>query len=236
MIDINVWSDFACPFCYLGEVRLANAIRELGLEDKVRVHYRAYELDKNAPAEANVTSVERICRKHHLPENEALRRVNEISQLGRDMGLPFNYAGVKLGNTFDAHRLLKLSEDKYESEITGRLNFALFNAYFGQNRLLSDHAVLADVAAAVGLNEHDVRHVLDSDEYAEAVRQDERDSENYGVNGVPFFIIGKYVIPGAVSTEDFKDVLLRALRKEDDTDKPYDEKPHKCDGNRCDLP
>lgn len=238
MLTISVWSDFACPYCYIGETRLQNAIRDLGVEDRVSLDYRAYELDQHAsatpPAE---TTVARYARKYHLPEGLAIKKVEEISQMGRDMGLDFNYANVRFSNTRDAHRLMKLAEDKYDRTTVDRLNSALFDAYFGYNKVLADHEVLLSVAESVGMRRDQVKAMLDSNEYAEAVHDDERYAAEHGMKGVPCFVFNnKHVIPGAVSTEDFKQVLEQLLFHEKTHAPLHDEHPHACNHDNCQLP
>lgn len=236
MINISIWSDFACPYCYIGETRLYNAIRDLGIADKVKIQYHAYELDPHAAEESTLTAVERLERKYRMDRGKAVEKVEEISQLGRDMGLDFNYAGARYSNTRAAHRLLKLAEDKYPADTVDRLNVALFDAYFAKNLVLSDHEVLASVAASAGLDADEVARVLNSDEYADQVMADEHEAAMRGVRGVPYFVFkGKFAVPGAVSTEDFKEILMRELRDMPEDRPLTGDHPHNCGPNGCDL-
>ena len=114
MITLTIWSDFACPYCYIGETRLQNAIDELGLKDDVQVDFRAFELDPTASKEVVSSTPERFAKKYRLSLEGAKEQIEQISQLGRELGIDFNYATTQYSNTRDAHRLMKLAEDKYD--------------------------------------------------------------------------------------------------------------------------
>lgn len=235
MIKITFWSDFACPYCYIGEVRLQSAIRDLGIADKVDIEYKAYELDPKIPKDVVTNTAERYARKYGVPRDQADSQISQINQLGRDLGLDFDYGASNYSNTRDAHRVLKLAEQKYDRDTVEKLNFALFDAYFAKGKVLADHATLSEIAVAAGLKAADVKEVLESNLYDEEVRADELDAERHGVKGVPFFVLnGKFAIPGAISIEDFKHALSRELAKE--PEEPLTkEHPHACGPKGCDL-
>ena len=92
MIKLTVWSDFACPYCYIGETRLERAIDQLGLTDDVEIDYRAFELDPTAPKEVTTTTPERFARKYRLSVDDAVKQIDHISELGRELGIDFKYA------------------------------------------------------------------------------------------------------------------------------------------------
>ena len=240
MITLTIWSDFACPYCYIGETRMQNAIAELGIADQVAIDFRAFELDPNAPMEVVSSTPERFAMKYRLSLEGAKEQIEQISSLGRELGIDFRYATTQYSNTRDAHRLMKLAEAKYDRETTGRLNEALFKAYFVENLVLADHKVLLDKAVGAGMKEADVKEVLESNMYDDEVRFDEREAMMRGVHGVPYFVInGGFAIPGAMSTDGFKSALLRELKKEekakDETSKATGERPHQCGPDGCQL-
>lgn len=237
MINLTIWSDFACPYCYIGETRLQRAIEELGLTEDVKVDFRAFELDPTAPKEVVTTTPERFAMKYRLPLEEARKQIEHISALGRELGIDFRYATTRYSNTRDAHRLMKLAEAKYDSVTTGRLNEALFAAYFTENLVLSDHKVLMEKALSAGMREEDVREVLDSDKYDDEVLFDEREAAMRGVHGVPYIVFnGSFAVPGAMSIDAFKSALQRELKKQGEAagEKPA-ERPHACGPDGCQL-
>lgn len=232
MKDIMIWSDYACPFCYIGEKRLLDAIADLGLKKEFNITYRAFELNRDAPRETSLTIPELMAKKYSLTLEEATERVNSIDKAGNESGLVFRYATAKSSNTLDAHRLMKFAEDRYGNEVAAKLNEGLFEAYFTDNRRLSDHDVLMQVAVNAGLPTEETSRVLNSKHYTEQVRRDENEAEALGVRGVPFIVFeGRIAVPGAVSTDDFKKIIQEIM-----ADKPVDDlagKAKACDENGC---
>lgn len=238
MITLTIWSDFACPYCYIGETRLQNAIEELGLKDNVQVDFRAFELDPTASKEVVSSTPERFAKKYRLSLEGAKEQIEQISSLGRELGIDFNYATTQYSNTRDAHRLMKLAEAKYDRATVGKLNEALFKAYFVENLVLANHEVLMAKALEAGLKEEDVKEVLDSEKYDDEVRFDEREAMMRGVHGVPYIVFnGDFAVPGAMSTEGFKSALERELKKQgmEAEIKPTGERPHQCGPDGCEL-
>ncbi len=237
-MTLTIWSDFACPYCYIGETRLQKAIEEMGLKDHVQIDYRAFELDPTASKEVVSTTPERFAVKYRLSLDAARDQVEQISALGREVGIDFRYATTQYSNTRDAHRLMKLAEAKYDRETVERLNQALFAAYFTENLVLSNHQVLMDKALSVGMKEEDVKEVLDSDKYDDEVRFDEREAAIRGVHGVPYILFdGEFAVPGAMSIDGFKSALSRALKRQDDKKEveKATERPHTCGEDGCQL-
>ena len=153
MKTLTIWSDFACPYCYIGETRLERAIEELGLKDDIQIDYRAFELDPTAPKEVVSSTPERFAQKYRLSLEGAKEQIREISDLGKELGIDFRYATTRYSNTRDAHRLMKLAENKYDRNVVARLNEALFKAYFVENLILADHKVLLDKGLFAGMSE-----------------------------------------------------------------------------------
>lgn len=229
-----IWSDFACPFCWIGEKRLMDAIRELDVENEIRITYRAFELNPNAPIkpEGNGDTKEALAAKYGITVEEAQKRIEAIEKAGRDINLNMNFSKVKRTSTFDAHRLMKFAETNYEQKIVDALNFSLFEAYFGKNESLSDRRLLLKLAEDAGLDATQSNEVLNSDLYANDVRYDEREAAERGIHGVPYLVFdGEFAIPGAVSTDDFKKALRDMLAKV--KEKPEGLKPISCDENGC---
>lgn len=237
MITLTIWSDFACPYCYIGETRLQRAIEELGLKDKVQIDYRAFELDPTAPKEVTTTTPERFAMKYRLSVPDAEKQIEQISSLGRELGLDFRYATTRYSNTRDAHRLMKLAETKYDRATVERLNEALFKAYFTENLVLADHQVLLDKAEEAGMDRTEVEEVLNSDKYDDEVRFDEREAAMRGVHGVPYIVFnGDFAVPGALTEDGFKSALRRELKKQEkEAEDNGSERPHACGPEGCQL-
>lgn len=221
-MKITYWSDFACPYCYIGNIRLKRAIDELEIRDDVEFDIHAFELDQNAPKSVESTTVERFALKYGLSIEDAQNEVDGISKLGICEGIDFKYSTTLYTNTRDAHRLMKLAQDKYDSNVADLLSNLLFDAYFSKNLKLADSEVLLGISKNAGLDELEVKDVLSSNSYDDEVQKDEEIALSNGIHGVPFYILdGKYSVPGALSYDDFKTVLNQIItenRMDDDKD------------------
>ncbi|MBD5249736.1 MAG: DsbA family oxidoreductase [Barnesiella sp.] len=238
MMTITVWSDFACPYCYIGEARLEKAIEELGMTGDVKIDYRAFELDPGAPREVTTTTPERFAMKYRLSVPEAEAQIEHISALGREEGIDFRYATTRYSNTFDAHRLMKFAEAECDYATVKKLNHLLFDAYFTRNLVLADREVLLSVAAEAGMDKEQVTAMLDTDRFADDVRFDEREAQMRGVRGVPYMVFnGEFAVPGALSLDAMKEALRRAERriKEAEEAAGTEERPHACGPEGCVL-
>ena len=233
MIQIKIWSDFACPYCYIGERRLKDAINQLGLNDQVMIEYKAFELDPNGTRDGKLTSIDRLMRKYGLSREKAEQKVEEISQLGRDLGIDFRYADAQYSNTFDAHRLMKLAEDLYDRDTVEKLNENLFSAYFSKGLVLAMPEVLMKIGKESGLKEIDIDDVLATQSYTPQVREDEKEASLLGVRGVPFMIFNdQFAIPGALSTEGFVAALEKAVKNSEGN---LTAPTHKCGSEGCEI-
>ena len=216
-MKITYWSDYACPFCYIGETHLKQALSQLGLEN-TEVEMLAFELNPDAPKVYSGTTLDRFAKKYGLTREMAAQRIESISQMGRAAGLDFRYAETRSTNTFDAHRLTKLARKLGGQALADRVSERLYRAYFTETLELADHAVLRRIAVEEGMDEQAVAVLLEGGDFGMEVRLDEREAERYGVTGVPYFLIGRYAVPGAMGVEQMKEVLQKALREE--TDRP----------------
>jgi predicted DsbA family dithiol-disulfide isomerase len=206
-MQIEVWSDYACPWCALGTARLKVALRDFEHGDEVTVVHRAFELHRGAPARTEGTAEEAVSRKYGMPLEQVRAGHARLTALGAEVGFVFDFDRVRLGNTFDAHRLTRGAR---ATECEAALVEQLFVAHF-TGRQLSDHDVLRDVAQSVGLPEMLTEDVLGSTAYGDEVRADEAAAEELGVTGVPYFLIGgAWAVPGAQDLETLGIVLQRA--------------------------
>jgi predicted DsbA family dithiol-disulfide isomerase len=207
-MEIQVWSDFACPWCVLGLARLRAACGAFEHGDAVSVVHRSFELRPRAPARLERSMQEAVAAKYGIAPAQARAGHERLAALGREAGIDFAFDRVQLTNTFNAHRLAQAARG---SPAEDALVDRLFAAYFTEGRLLSDHDVLVDVAVSAGLDAQRVQEVLGGSAYAQAVRADEAAAEEMGVSGVPFFLInGAWPVPGAQDVETMLILLRRA--------------------------
>jgi len=203
---IDIWSDVACPWCYVGKRNLETALAELDL-DEVEIRWRAFELDPSAPTSTTKSMSEILSAKYQVPLEQAVEMNRQMTAMAASVGLDYDLDAIQLGNSFDAHRLAKMAE---EAGMGGQAAEALFAAYFTEGRRLSDRSVLVDIGTSLGLDPDEVTSMLESDRYVEDVRADEAMAQEAGFSGVPTYVIdGRFAVPGAQPPE----TLVRLLGK-----------------------
>jgi len=212
-MKITYWSDYACPYCYIGEARLKKAIEEIPELKDVEIEMKAFQLDPTAGEHAAGDTQTRFAHKYGISMEEAGETIEHISQMGIVEGLDFKYATTLFTNTMDAHRLTKLAQSKNDPALADRVIEALFKAYFTDNKELADKELLQRIGVECGLDVTEVKDVLDTDRYRDEVLLDEREASRNGVHAVPFFVVGKYGISGAQSTEGMKATIMKAMEK-----------------------
>ncbi len=206
-LRVEIWSDVACPWCWVGKRHLEKAISEFPHE--VEVVWRAFELDPSAPksVDTSVDYVQRLATKYRTSRDGAQGMIDRMTQVGTDNGLDFRFDRAQPGNTFDAHRLLHWASEHGKQDA---LKERLFVAYMHQGKSVADHEVLIDLAEEVGLDPEAAQAVLSSDAHRDDVRGEQALAAELGVTGVPFFVIGqRYAVPGAQPS----DVLGQALQR-----------------------
>ncbi|AKS38157.1 DSBA oxidoreductase [Anoxybacillus gonensis] len=211
-MKIEVWSDFVCPFCYIGKRRLEQTLEPFPHRENVEVVFRSFELDPNAKKETPFSIHEIIAQKYGMSVEEAKRANADIGKQAEAIGLTFRFETMKPTNTFDAHRLAQYAKEKGKlHEVVERL----FYAYFTESKRISDRDVLLELAEAAGLGRKEAESVLDGEHYAEQVRKEEAMAAQLGIRGVPFFVLnGKYAISGAQPVEVFRQALEKVWMEE----------------------
>ncbi len=206
-MKIEVWSDYNCPFCYIGKVTLEKALAELKLSDKVEIIYKAYQLDPNAPIMSRKNTYEVLAEKYGVSKAEAQAMMQNVVDKATAVGLTYHYDLVKTTNTFNAHRLLKMVD---KSKIKG-LNAALYDAYFTLGKNLADFDVLKAFGEEFGINRTELNAMLHSDKYKADVLSDIAEAKALNIRGVPYFRINKKsIIPGVQPIDTFIDIIKNA--------------------------
>ena len=207
-LRIDFVSDVVCPWCAVGLASLELALRRLQGEVEAELHFQPFELDPNMPA-GGMDVAENLKRKYGMSDAQLAENQARIRDRGAELGFTFDFNARRTWNTFDAHRLLHWAEvEAPERQLP--LKRALLVANFSEGRDISDHAVLVEVAAGVGLDAGRARTVLESGEFADAVREAEKFFQGLGISSVPAVIVErKHLISGGQPPEVFE----RALRE-----------------------
>lgn len=206
-MKVEIWSDIACPWCYVGKRRFERALEQFEHARDVEVVWRSFELDPHAPRTHAESQDELLAKKYGMPVEKARAMNERMTAEARKEGLDFHLDRVRVGNTFDAHRLVHLAA---ESGRADAMKERLMRAYFTEGEAVGDPATLVRLGIDVGLDEAKVREVVNGSAHAKDVRADEERARAFGISGVPFFAIDeRYGVSGAQPSE----VLLDALRQ-----------------------
>ena len=205
---LEIWSDVACPWCYIGKRRLDAALSRFEHRQAVDVRWRSFELDPSAPPVRELAYVEHLAAKYRVSVDEAEDMIDRMIEAGAGNGVVLRFDRARPGNTFDAHRLLHLAADR---GVQHELEERLLHATFTKGLAVSDADVLVAVAEAAGLDPDEARAVLESDRYAQDVRADERRAAELGITSVPFFVFaGRLGVTGAQPPDLLLEVLEEA--------------------------
>ena len=207
-MKVEIWSDVACPWCYVGKRRLDAALARFEHAASVEVRFRSFELDPSAPAEREGSYAERLAAKYRIGRSEAEDMIDTMLEAGARAGVVLRFDRAKAGNTFDAHRLLHWAAERgAQAELKERM----LRATFTRGEVVADPGVLVAVAEAAGLDPAEARAVVESDRYADDVRADERRAAELGITSVPFFVVARtYGVAGAQPPELLLQVLQEA--------------------------
>ncbi|MGN0065720.1 MAG: DsbA family protein [Nocardioides sp.] len=210
-MQIEIWSDVVCPWCYIGKRRLEKALSEFPHADQVEVHWRSYLLDPSAPAVATETVAESLGKKYGGGPEAGRQMIDRVVAVAAEEGMAWQYDKSMRVSTIDAHRLLHLAHATGGNALQGAFKEALLEANFIGARNVGDKDVLRELAVGAGLPADRVEEVLASEEYFSDVQADIEQAQRYGASGVPFYVVdGKYGVSGAQSGEVFTQVLEKA--------------------------
>jgi Predicted dithiol-disulfide isomerase involved in polyketide biosynthesis len=207
-MKVEIWSDIACPWCYIGKRRFEKALAQFPHKDQVTVTWRSFQLDPQAPQRSDTPLKEALAKKFGMNTAQIEQWTRQMAETAAGEGLDFRFDTIKGANTFDAHCLIHFAAHYGKQE---EMKERLMHAYWTDGLPLWDKETLVKLAGEIGLDTTAARTALDEQTYASAVRADMQQAEDYGITGVPFFVIDeKYGISGAQPAETFKAALKQA--------------------------
>jgi predicted DsbA family dithiol-disulfide isomerase len=212
-IEVEIWSDVVCPWCYIGKRLFERALAEFEHWNDTAVLWRSFELDPEA-ARGYSGSLDQMLAEKYGVSLERARAMNEqVTRLAAEEGLEYRLSDAQRGNSFDAHRLIHLAK---KHGLQAEAEERLMKAYFSEGLPIGDRETLVELAREVGLDEEEARSALEGNEFAKEVRADERRAAELGITAVPFFVIGgRYGVSGAQSPAVFLQVLQKAWAEAD---------------------
>jgi predicted DsbA family dithiol-disulfide isomerase len=209
VISVDVWSDVACPWCYLGKHRLEAAIEASG--EDVRVTWHSFQLDPTIPLGEHTPHAEALAKKFQAPVEKIQAMNQRLVDLGAAEGLEYNFDRYIQANTRDAHRVIHFAQER---GLGNQMKDRLMRGQFTEGALVDDAGQLATMASDVGLDADEVREMLATDQYDDAVRADIDEAAALGATGVPFFVFDRtFAVSGAQPVETFAEALRRSQER-----------------------
>jgi predicted DsbA family dithiol-disulfide isomerase len=207
-MQVEIWSDVICPWCYIGKRRFEKALAQFAGREQVRVTWRSFELDPRAPRQYAGTLDQMLAGKYGVSPQQASAMNARVTGLAEAEGLQYRLSQARPGNTFDAHRLLHFAVSRGEGD---RAMERIMRGYFSEGLPVGEREALARLAPDFGIAEGEALAMLEGDAWADAVRADEARAASLGINGVPFFVFDEQSgISGAQAVEVFAEALKEA--------------------------
>lgn len=210
-MNIEIWSDVMCPFCYIGKRKFEKALEQFPHKDKINIIWKSFQLDPNSVTDPNLNTIDHLAKRKGWSKEQAQETTQHVTAIAKQVGIEFNFDKAVVANSFDAHRLSHLAK-KYNKQ--NELEELLFKAYFTDGKNTADHKILCEIGMAVGIEEKEIMDVLKTDQYAAEVHEDIEQAQQVGVQGVPFFVLDrKYAVSGAQEPETFLGALIKAFEE-----------------------
>ena len=209
---IEIWSDYQCPFCYIGKRKLDQALAQFPHRDQVQKHYRSFELNPAASINTDLSMAQLLSAKYGMTEEQAKANNAQLAEQAKTVGLIFRFDTMVPANSYDAHRLTHFAAGKGKGE---EMSERLFQAVFTESEHIGDRLTLVRLAEEVGLNGEEARAALNDGLFCDDVRAEEEEGANLGIRGVPFYVFNrKFAVSGAQSLEVFLNALNKAWEEE----------------------
>src|SRR4051794_2069820 len=208
IMKVEIWSDVACPWCYIGKRRFEAALDNFEHKDQVEVHWRSYQLDPTLPEHYDGTETEYLSQMKGLPQDQVRQMFAHVKAQAAGEGLAYDFDRIVVANSFTAHRFIHLAS---EHGLGAEAKETLLSGHFEHGEDIGDVDYLVRTGVGLGLDEAEVRKALEGTRFTDEVRADIAEARALGVTGVPFFVLDrKYGISGAQPAEVFGQALAQA--------------------------
>lgn len=207
-MDVDIWSDVMCPFCYIGKRNFEHALSQFTHKDQVTIVWKSFQLNPDMKTEPDKTVTQHLAEVKGWSLHEARRMSDQVTAMARAVGLSYDFDKAVVANSWDAHRLIQLAK---QHGLGDAAEERLFLAYFTEGRNIADYPTLLELGTDIGLDASAVQQLLNSDACADAVAQDIYEARQVGVRGVPFFVLNRqYAVSGAQQPDTFLGALNTA--------------------------
>jgi len=207
-MKVEIWSDVMCPFCYIGKRRFEEALVLFPQGEDVQITWKSFQLNPDMVTDPSISIHQYLADIKGWQLDYAKQLNQQVTEMAAGVGLHYDFDRSVVANSFDAHRLLQLAK---QYNLGDAAEEALFKAYFTEGKNIADHDTLTELGVAIGLDANEIKPVLATNAYADAVRHDIDEAGQLGIRGVPFFVFDeKYAVSGAQAVEVFLETLEKA--------------------------
>lgn len=207
-MEVKIWSDVRCPFCYIGKRKFETALAAFAHKDEVKITWKSFELDPDLQTVADTNIYEYFSKAKGIPQEQAVDMFNNVTQVAAEVGLDFKLDQSVVANSFKAHRVIQLAKTL---NLGDEIEEALFRIHFMEGKNIDDEQVLTETAKNIGISASAVQSLFNGDDFDSEVRIDQLEAQRIGIRGVPFFVFDdKYAVSGAQAPEIFLQTLEKA--------------------------
>ncbi|TWP34595.1 DsbA family oxidoreductase [Leekyejoonella antrihumi] len=207
-MNVDIWSDIACPWCYIGKRRFEKALADFPHRDEVTVTWHSFQLDPSLPEHYDGTAIEYLSERKGMPTGQVREMFTHVAAQAKGEGLSYDFDHLVVANSLRGHQLLHLSK---EHGVADLVKEALLSAHFEHGQDIGDQQVLTGIGTAAGLDADEIGDVLRTERFQGAIEADIEQARAIGIQGVPFFVVGeRYGVSGAQPPELIRQALEKA--------------------------
>lgn len=230
-MKVEIWSDVMCPWCYIGKRRFEKAMSQLPEADQIEVEWKSFQLNPHMKTQPDKNIIEYLAELKGWSLDQSKKMHDHVTDLAKAEGLDYRFDKAVVANSFDAHRFLQYAK---KHNLGDQAEELLFTYYFTHGKNIADHSFLVELGAELGLDKTKIQNMLKTDEYTAEVNNDVNESQNLGIQGVPFYVLNrKYGISGAQPTDSFLQALQQSFGEWKESVK--DQNLIITDGNSCEV-
>ncbi len=210
-MNIDIWSDIRCPFCYIGKKNFEEALSKFPDKKQVKVTWHSFQLDPQLQTQPEANAREHFIKTKGISAEDAQGMFQHVEQVGKQAGINFDLANQKVANSYRAHLLLQLASSKNKADLVEEL---LFRAQLTDSKNIDDENNLIEIGQEAGFSETEIKAALESEIFAAGVSRDMLLASQMGINSVPFFVVNdKYGVSGAQPANVFQEVLEKSWKE-----------------------
>jgi predicted DsbA family dithiol-disulfide isomerase len=210
-MEIEIWSDIMCPFCYIGKRRLEMALEQFDPKEEIKITWKSFLLNPELKTDPSKNSMEYLAEEKGMSLEEVKQLFSQVNEMAREVGLDYSLEKTIVANSLNAHRFLHFALSKGKQLEAKEL---LFHSHFIKQKNVDDLETLLEIGQRLELNPDEVKAMFESSVYEDAVKFDLYEAHQLGVKSVPFFVFNNaYGIPGAQPLEVFTRTLEQASQQ-----------------------